>query len=402
VTPAAGAAADPVDAPTPRGPGEVAPPAVVPVVTESLPEWLGQVTGLASRPPELSPPAKRLHWNLLPFLVSNPLMGLGGGAAAVGAFRLGPARTTSYSTFVASAILTTNQQYGVLARSDVRLSDDDWALVGDWGWSRFPNPAWGLGGDSPASARTVVDRKELRLHESAYWRPWSHLFLGAGLFLDAHYDITDRQAGPGRTTAFSAYGIGTSGRSTSAGPALSVLWDHRDNPVYPTTGTYALVRLRGAPQEWGSTDAWHSLYADVRTYLPIAERADVLALWAFGWISYGRTPYLMLPAIGADPEQRSGRGYIEARHVGKDLVGVEAEYRFHVWQWLGGVVGANLHGVGERADTGGQTTIREWSPALVVGLRGLLDRSSRSNVTVDVALAPGGSLAFYVNANEAF
>ena len=394
--------ADPVDVPLSRRPGEAAPPTVPPPITVSLPEWLGQVTGLSDRPPPVVPPAQQLHWSLLPFVITNPLIGAGGGAAAVGAFRLGPERTTSYSTFMASALATTNHQFGVLLRSDVRLPDNAWILVGDWGWSRFPNPAWGVGGDSPDSARTIVDRKQLRLHESGYWRPWSHLYVGAGLFLDDYYDITDRRAAAGEATAFSAYGIGTSGRSTSFGPAISLLWDARDNPIYPTTGVYALARWRGAPEELGSTDTWHSLYLDLRVFLPIADRPDVITFWAFGWVAYGRTPYLMLPAIGTDPEQRSGRGYIEARHVGRDLLGLEGEYRFHIWEWLGGVVGANMHGVSERAEAVGQPHVREWSPAAVAGLRLLLDRSSRSNVTLDVALAPGGRVSFYVNANECF
>jgi hypothetical protein len=66
------------------------------------------------------------------------------------------------------------------------------------------------------------------------------------------------------------------------------------------------------------------------------------------------------------------------------------------------VAGANLHGVNEGAEIPGQRAVREWSPAAVVGLRALLDRSSRSNVTLDLALAPGGRLSFYVNANECF
>ena len=48
-------------------------------------------------------------------------------------------------------------------------------------------------------------------------------------------------------------------------------------------------------------------------------------------------------AIGSDPDARSGRGYIEGRHIGKSLLYAEAEYRFQIWDFVGGAVGMNVH-----------------------------------------------------------
>lgn len=366
-----------------------------------LPEWLGKVTGLHSRSAPAPARDDRLHWNLLPFVVTNPLIGAGAGVAAVGALRLGDHPTTSWSSFTVSALATTNSQSSLNVRSDVRLPENDWILVGDWALSHFPNPAWGVGGDTPESNRTTLDRRQVKLHETGYRRLVSQLYAGLGYYLDDYYDIVDRRAAAGAPTAVSAYGIGTSGRSVSSGPTVSLLWDSRDNPIAPWRGHYGLVRYRWAPDELGTERTWQSLWVEARTYVPLPRRSDTLALWGFGWIAFGRTPYLMLPAIGVDPDQRSGRGYIEARHVGRDLLGAEAEYRFGIWEFVGGVLGGNVHAISEREPLEGEPTFRRWHPAAVAGLRLTLDRRSLANVAIDLAIATGG-VSGYVNFNEAF
>jgi hypothetical protein len=366
-----------------------------------LPTWLGQVTGLhgalSAKPPE----SGRLRWTLLPFVVTNPLVGAGAGGAVIGAFRLGEPAATSWSSFAASAIATTNSQSSLNIVSDVRLPSNLWILVGQWALSHFPNPAWGIGGDTPDSNRTIVDRHEIKFHETGYRRLSGPFYLGLGYFVDDDFDIVDKRAASGVPTAFSAYGVGTTGRSLSSGPTISVLWDSRDNPVNPWRGLFGLVRYRWAPEELGTERTWQSLWIEARGYVPMPRRSDTIALWAFGWTAFGRTPYLMLPAIGVDPEQRSGRGYIEARHVGRDLVGLEAEYRFAIWEFVGGVVGGNVHSVSDREPIEGEPRFRRWYPAAVAGLRFTLDRRSLSNIALDFALRPGG-VAVYLNANEAF
>ncbi|HSM91681.1 MAG TPA: hypothetical protein VLT47_02280 [Anaeromyxobacteraceae bacterium] len=366
-----------------------------------LPEWLGDLIGLHGGVETAPARGERIHLNLLPFVVTNPLIGAGAGVAALGAVRLGDLPTTSYSTFTVSGLATTNGQSSLNVRSDVRLPRNDWILVGDWALSHFPNPAWGVGGDTPDRGRTTLDRRQVKLHETAYRRLAGHLYGGAGYYLDDYFDIVDRRAASGEATAVSAYGIGTSGRSVSSGLAGSLLWDSRDNPIAPWRGQYALVRYRWAPDEFGSERTWQSLWLEARTYVPLPRRPDNIALWAFGWFAFGRTPYLMLPSIGIDPEQRSGRGYVEARHVGRDLLGAEAEYRFSLWEFVGGVVGANVHSVSDREPLEGEPEFRRWHPAAVAGLRLTLDRRSLAALAVDLAVAPGGVSA-YVSFNEAF
>ena len=398
--PALARTGEPVDAPAPTSTGASAQPQ--PQDTD-LPEFLARATGLW-RPPDgtVARSPGRLSWTVLPFLFANPLMGIGGGAAAIGAFRLGSTPATSFSKFESSAFITSNGQRGLVLRTDVRLPSDTWILVGDWGAGAFPNPAWGLGGATPASNETTVHRTQLQLHETGYRRLTGRLYAGAGLWLDDFYGIEDQRAAAGEATAFSSYPFGTSGRSFTLGATLNLLYDGRDSTLEPTRGAYLLARYRFEPAWLGDDTNWRSLYVDARTYLPIPGRRDVLALWAYEWSSFGDTPYLLLPAIGADPEHRSGRGFTEGRYTARDIAYAEAEYRMHLWQFLGAVAAVNLTAPSERGTGRPGALFQTVHPGFATGLRLLLDSASRSSIAADAAWSPAQGFAFYLSANATF
>jgi hypothetical protein len=183
-----------------------------------------------------------------------------------------------------------------------------------------------------------------------------------------------------------------------------MLFDTRDNTLNPFRGQYLLARIRTSPTWLGSDTTWHSLYLDGRIYVPISDR-DVLAFWASAWLNFGPTPYLLLPSIGSSPANRTGRGYIEGRHVGQAMVYGEVEWRFHIWEFLGGIAAANIHSVSEPGAQGqaeDQPRFIFWNPAFVAGLRAMISRASLQNLTLDFGVTPSGSTGVYLNVNETF
>lgn len=382
--------------PGPAGAGEAAS-----APREDFPEFLARSLGLGP-PAPLAPEGQRFHLAVLPFVLANPLMGAGGGVAALGGFRLGGPET-SFSRFELSAFASTRSQVGLVLRTGIRLPADGWMLVGDWGFGRFPNPAYGLGGHTTGADRTLVERRQLQLHETVYRRLVLRLFAGLGYDLDLFSGLTDQRSAAGAPTRLQDYPYGTAGRSVSSGLSLHLLWDGRDSPVAPTAGSYLLARWRFEPDVLGTPDGdWTSVYLDGRSYLRVPGRRDVVGLWAFAWTSHGHTPYLLLPSVGVDPEHRSGRGVVEGRFTAKDLLYAELEYRVHLWEFLGAVAAVNVTAPSERGTGRPGPRFQTLHPALAAGLRLLLDRASGSNLVLDGAWAPREGFAFYVNANETF
>jgi hypothetical protein len=124
-------------------------------------------------------------------------------------------------------------------------------------------------------------------------------------------------------------------------------------------------------------------------------------------------PYLALPAIGWDSKNRSGRGYLQGRWRGTQELYGEAEWRFRITNdgLLGGVIFASASSFASPAYSASGPG---WSfasdkvgllqfvrPAGGVGLRFLLNRDSRSNVTLDIAVGEQ-SFGVWFNAGEYF
>jgi hypothetical protein len=389
-------AADPAGAPVPGTP-DLSPARLQPTI--DLPEWLAQATGLDNGRSEPQDSA-RLRWDVLPFVISNPLEGVGLGVATIGTFRIGSDPSTGYSTVAASGVTTTHAQRTLDIRSELRLPADRWILVGDYAANRLPSPAWGVGDHQPDSEETLVDERGLVLHETAYRRLLGPAYVGLGYFFDEDYDIVDIRAKAGEATAFNAYPLGTHGRSRSSGFTASFLLDGRDNPVDPWRGLYCLARFRLNPRWAGSDQAWQSLWVETRAYQPVVPRAS-LALWAYGWFTFGPTPYFMLPSNGGDPEMRSARGWIQGRHVGRALVGAEAELRVAIWQFVAGALGTSVHAVSAEDGGGHAPDFRRAWPAASAGVRLTLDRRSLSSLALDVGWRPGGH-GEYIAFNQAF
>jgi len=374
--------------------------------TKDLPTWLGELLGLKRPAPPgeaEKKPAKR-HLTVIPFLSSSPVTGLGFGVAAAGTTQRGEPANTSLSTYSTSFTVTTQSQYALTSRHDLRFAGDDWGLTGMERWTKWPSPTWGIGGNTPESAKSTMDYQLVRLYELVSRRLFGSLYAGAGYSFDWYFSVSNSGSANGQPTDFSTYPYGTGSTSLNSGPALSLVWDTRDSPVYPTRGIYADFNYTYFPTWLGSGTTWHNVYLDLRSYHQLAPWL-VLALWTYGSFTFGHVPYLELASNGSDPNERAVRGYIQGRHIGKSLLYGEAELRFVIWQWLGAVAGLNVHSVTGskgRGILGDEVHFEYWYPAVTTGLRLLIVRETHANLCLDYGVGKQGQHGFYLSFNEAF
>jgi len=373
-------------------------------VTMDFPEWLREALG-KPKPASTAAPetgARQITW--APYITVSPLVGVGFGVGLAGTRQRGDVETTRISKFSGSVLVTTEKQYSVPFRTDITLPGGDWNLVGLWKWANFPSPTYGIGGNTPDSAKTTIDYQLLRFYEIINRRIFTNFYLGAGYRLDYYFNMKDQAAGTGRITDFQQYPYGTGATSLNSSLAANVLYDSRDSPVFATRGFYANLSYAFTPKFLGSDTTWQTMYLDLRTYLRLA-RPLVLGLWSYGWVNFGEVPYLELPSIGSDPDARSGRGYIEGRHIGKALLYGEVELRYTVWEWLGAVASFNVHSVAEPGQQGilsDEPRFQYWWPSVVIGARILAVKATHSNIAIDYAWGKNGSSGLYFNFAEAF
>jgi hypothetical protein len=340
--------------------------------------------------------------SILPALSANPAVGILVGVSGNAVTRFGPEPETSLSTISASVNYTTKKQFNVLLRSNVFTAGNRWKFEGDWRYLDTNQPTYGLGEAQPSSLESPMDFRLLRFYETVYRETAEGLLVGLGYHMNDYFDIIDHHAKPGVTTPFLDYNGGrTVTQTLASGVSLNLLSETRDNPINATSGYYARLSLRMFPTWLGSDDDWQSIEAEGRIYPRLFGGVHSnLALWGLAWLTFGNPPYLDLPSIGWDYNNRSGRGFAQGRIRSSDMLYAEAEYRVTLSRdgFWGAVAFLNLTSTTDPELDRWESPDAGWG----LGLRVKLNKHSRSNITIDLGFGAEGSAGFFLGTGEAF
>jgi hypothetical protein len=245
-----------------------------------------------------------------------------------------------------------------------------------------------------------MDYSFVRFYETALRHISGNFYAGLGYMFDGHFNISDQGNKNGSPSDYAAYG--KSQRAIASGLTLTGLYDSRDNVINPSRGGYATVQFRVNPTALGSTSTWQSLIVDVRRYYKFPEGSDnTLAFWNYDWIILsGRPSYLDLPSISWDANSATGRGYIQGRFRGAQMVYFETEYRYRITAngLLNGVVFGNV----ESFSAAQGTRLQAIQPAFGPGLRIKLNKVSKTNIAIDYGFGRQGSRGLFIDVGEAF
>ncbi|MEH0154856.1 BamA/TamA family outer membrane protein [Limibacter armeniacum] len=369
----------------------------------------------------------------LPVLAANPAVGFMFGVAPSASWLMGSEQTTHRSSAVSTVLYTTKSQFMVFIKSNIFLKDDSWNLMGDWRYFVFSQPTYGLGTGSQSAKLAsngfeyddgsyskgikeaqMIEFNYFRFYESALKRIGdTRFFTGIGYHLDHHSKIKDKlldlDTVPPVITSHYAYsldnGFDTDGYTLS-GVSVNGLYDSRDNPINPYSGRYAFISFHINPEFLGSDKNSTTLWVEYRDYFSMSKTRprNLLGLWLFGnFVTSGELPYLDLPAIGWDQFGRSGRAYAQGRFRGENLTYAELEYRFPLQKdkdKFGAVIFANASTASNKEAN--IDLFENIDPAAGVGLRFMIDKKARTNITLDYGWGKYGAQGFYLNVNETF
>lgn len=314
------------------------------------------------------------------------------------AFRTGP--QSRVSTIVASTSYTQNKQFSIPVQTSIWTKNNKYNFIGDYRYYKYPQSTFGLGSNARMSDEDPMDYSFVRFYETALRHIGNNFYAGIGYMLDNHYNITEKGNINGAVSDYALYG--KTARSIASGFTFSGQYDSRDNAINPSAGGFVSIQYRSSATAFGSTSNWHSLIVDARKYFKFPASSDnIIALWSFDWLILGGSPsYLDLPSTSWDANSATGRGYIQGRFRGAQMVYAEAEYRFRISAngLIGGVVFANAESFSGRQGTALQTI----QPAIGPGLRIKLNKTSKTNITVDYGFGSQGSRGLFIDVGEAF
>lgn len=365
---------------------------------------------------------------LVPIVGSNPATGFMLGIGGQYAFKM--KGSDQYSLLSGSVQATTKSQYLVLLKNNVYSKNERFFYTGDWRFQIFSQPTYGLGTNSPeggaldyqftlAGHETSIDSLAepmefnfLRFHQTVGYKLKESMYIGLGYNFDGYSKINDERLSlvPGDTLLTSHYVYNSSygfdlEKYYSSSMVASFIIDKRDNMIRPYTGYFLSLGYRGAYRFTGNKNNSGMVLAEWRSYHGVSKRnpSHLIAFWAMGTFTPdGGFPYMSLPATAYDQRGRSARGYTQGRFRGKDFVYTEAEYRFPISPCsgvLGGVLFVNATTTNNKAqDLGLFESIK---PGYGLGLRVMIDKSSRSNLTLDYGFGSKSS-GFYLSFAETF
>ncbi|MFI5152191.1 MAG: BamA/TamA family outer membrane protein [Chitinophagales bacterium] len=384
-----------------------------------LKDWLVQKGWIKPRP-------QKNHFLLImPIVATNPTAGFIYGAGLSYALKA-DTMSSRVSSASASATYSTNHLLNLNFKSYAFALKDKLVLNGDWRYLVNYEDTYGLGTQRKENPSGQVDLNgypasedplsqslkydQVRIHETISYALLKNIYAGLGFQYDYFYNIQDNTLNTGDSASALHYSYSIAHgfnpkKYSISGLSINFLLDSRDNAVNAYQGFYANINYRVNLTAFGSTKNSTMLLTEYRSFHPLdgAAQRHILAFWFYGgFVVSGELPYLLLPAVGYDLRQRTGRGYTFGRFRGENMLYQETEYRFPISPRtgiLGGVLFLNFTSTSDKAnhvDLLDYVRIG-WGG----GMRIMLDKKSRTRLEVDIGVGEKKT-GFYLGAQEAF
>ncbi len=328
---------------------------------------------------------------VLPLVFYSPETRIGGGAAALYAFRFRnqPDSARPSQIQLGGAYTQENQILSYLP-FQLFFKNSEYNIYGELGYYRYFFYFYGVGNDiSGERERYSVNFPRVRLNALKLVYP--SLYLGVRYAFD-DYKITERQQGGLLSTEDIA------GNEGSLISSLGVVanFDNRDNIFYATEGWNVELSALTNHRYLGSDFNFNRISLDATTYRTNSLN-HTLAINAFMSFNFGDVPFNEMAVIGGTKRMR---GFFEGRYRDNHVWMLQSEYRFPPFWWrLGAVVFGSVGSVANEVPDFFGNQIHYSGGA---GLRILLSKKERINIRLDYGINEKGEGFPYITVTEAF
>ncbi|MFI5150734.1 MAG: hypothetical protein ACHQRM_13445 [Bacteroidia bacterium] len=342
----------------------------------------------------------RLHISVVPAAAYTLVTRWAVVLAANGAFYTDEKKDANLSLINTSLAYTQNKQIIFPIHTTIWTKENKYNLLGDWRFYQYPQYTYGLGANTHTADAFLLNFSYITIRETLLKSIRPDFFAGLGYSLDYHWNISKLSTQGNGALGYDSYGPAAT--TSSSGITLNLLYDERRNPINPRAGYYGHIVYRPNFTFLGSDNNWQSLLIDLRKYffLP-GNSSNILAFWSYNWLTLsGKPPYTDLPSTAWDEYNNVGRGYIQSRFRGNNLLYLESEYRFRITPngLLGGVVFVNVQSVSEWPSNRFDRLL----PGMGTGLRIKMNKHSNTNMCIDYGFGIEGSQGIFFGLGEMF
>ncbi len=258
------------------------------------------------------------------------------------------------------------------------------------GFYNFPDSFYGIGNDN--------DPDLFERYTNQYFYSNGQLFkpMNSRVFVGISYDFQYNELKDvEETDRLIAENVNGIRGGTLFGMGAVIKHDSRDNAIYPTKGSF--FTAQATPVFLGDY-RYVDYRMDFRKFLSIVSDKNIVGFQLNANLTSGNdVPFYKLPQLGGGSRLR-GIAHSNLYRDKQALFG-QVEYRRHLFWRFGGVAFA---GIGDVAEDFGDFEMSELKYVVGVGGRFAAIESQRLNFRVDMGIARGGQLGFYVGMREAF
>ena len=330
---------------------------------------------------------------LTPIIGFSPETNLEFGVGAKYLFKFrGSGPETRTSNMPLGITYTLNNQLLLNSGYSIFFNQERYMLKGNFRVKLFPQLYYGVGRDTPESNEELYSFNQVLLEPILLKQVgFHHLFLGAGV----RYNYVGNLRFEEDRSALESSGLPGALGSTSVGTELALVYDSRDNILTAHRGWLVELTHGFYGKVLGGTHEFQLTRLDLRKFIPMAKKRNVLAFQLIGTFSFQDVPLSELSALGGKDIMR---GYYEGRYLDNHLIAAQAEYRFKIYQRLGAAVFAGAGDVAHRVE---DFRFANFRPSVGVGLRFLIDRTEDLNLRFDYGVG-SRTQNYYFKIAEAF
>lgn len=348
-------------------------------------------SSLAAQTPAADSARGRRRIQPFPAVGSAPETGLQLGVTVLSVFEEPTRRQARPASLIATAVRSTKGQTRLSVEGEHWSANNDRRLQGLLAWQKFPLPFFGLGPDTPESAKELYTPTGIEVSGSVQQR-LRGAWYAVGTARLVSQTITADSVGGAMALNTRLTGR-TGGRVTEVGAGL--LRDSRDVVFNPTRGMFAQLSYAISANAIGSEFTYRRLRADARKYLPLGG-GHVLATQLQLIGTTGDAPFDQIALVGAGDIMR---GYTRGRYRDDWFTAAQAEYRTPIRRRLGAVA---FLGAGTVGPTATDLLRKSLLPTYGVGARVQIDARQRTAVRVDYGRGRNATSGLYIGFNQAF